>query len=82
MILLEFFQRKKANCDENYLGKNRKLDRLIVMDNICLADRSEAFANFLTVSGNSCWTDSCLHFLYNLSNKTALANDTYSNQNI
>ena len=77
MILLEFFQRKKANCDENYLGKNRKLDRLIVMDNICLADRSEAFANFLTVSGNS-----CLHFSYNLSDKTAAANDTCSNQNI
>ena len=25
--LLEFFQRKKADCGENYLGENTKLDR-------------------------------------------------------
>ena len=49
--LLEFFQRKKAPCNKNYLGENIKLDRLIVMDDISgLADRSETFANFLTVS--------------------------------
>ena len=49
--LLEFFKRKKAPCNKNYLGENIKLDRLIVMDDILgLADRSETFANFLTVS--------------------------------
>ena len=46
--LLEFFQRKRADCNENYLGENVKLDRLIVMDDA--SDRSEAFANFMTVS--------------------------------
>ena len=49
--LLEFFQRKKAPCNENDLGENIKLDRLIVMDDVLsLADRSETFANSLTVS--------------------------------
>ena len=48
--LLEYFHRKRAPCNKNYLGENIKLDRLIVMVNILgLADRSEAFANFLTV---------------------------------
>ena len=45
--LLEFFQRKR----ENYLGENTKLERFIVMDDVSrLPDKSEAFANFLTVS--------------------------------
>lgn len=49
--LLEYFQRKRAESNENYLGENTKLDRLIVIDNISsLADRSETFADSLTVS--------------------------------
>ena len=49
--LLEFFQRKKAPSNVNDLGENIKLDRLIVMDEVSgLADKSEEFANFLTVS--------------------------------
>ena len=49
--LLELFQIKKAPCNENYLGENIKLDRLIVIDDVSgLADRSEEFADFLTVS--------------------------------
>ena len=33
------------------LGENRVLDRLIVMDDVSgLADKSETFSNFLTVS--------------------------------
>ena len=32
--LLEFCQRKKAPCNENYLGENMVLDRLIVIDNV------------------------------------------------
>ena len=48
--LLEYFHRKRAPCNKNYLGENIKLDRLIVMVNISgLTERSEAFANFLTV---------------------------------
>ena len=41
--LLDYFQRQKAPHKENYLGPNIKLIRL--------ADKSETFANFLTVSG-------------------------------
>ena len=49
--LLEIYKRKKVDDHENYLGENVILDRVIVMDNISsLADRSEEFANFLTVS--------------------------------
>ena len=49
--LLEHFQRQKSPCIENCLGENVKLDRLIVMDNASgLADHSDNFANFLTVS--------------------------------
>ena len=48
--LLEYFQRKRAPCNENCLGKNTKLDRLIMDDVSGLTDRSEEFANFSTVS--------------------------------
>ena len=49
--LLEIFKRKKSSFNENYLGENMILDRVIVMNNVTgLADRSEKFANFLTVS--------------------------------
>ena len=49
--LLEIYKRKKPNDNENYLGENVILDRVIVMDNVSgLADRSEELANFLTVS--------------------------------
>ena len=38
--LLQFFQRKKAPCNENDLGENIKLDMLIIMDNVLdLADQ-------------------------------------------
>ena len=49
--LLEIYQRKKSDYNESYVGKNMIMDRLIVMDEVSdLADRSEKFANFLTVS--------------------------------
>ena len=49
--LLDFCQRIKAPSNENYIGENKVLDRLIVMDDVSgLADQSEAFADFLTVS--------------------------------
>ena len=45
------YQQIKANYNENYLGRNMTLDRIIVMDDVsALADGSEEFANFLTVS--------------------------------
>ena len=51
MIYLNVFREKKAPCNENDLGENMKLDRLIAMDKVSgLADRSETFVNFLTVS--------------------------------
>ena len=51
--LLEIFKRKRSSFNENYLGENMILDRVIVMDNVSgLADRSEKFANFLSVSRN------------------------------
>ena len=38
---------------KNLFGKNKKMDRLIVMDNVSgVADISKKFANFLTVSRN------------------------------
>ena len=49
--LLEIYKRKKSDCNENYLGENTTFDRVIVMDDVSgLADKSEEFANFLTVS--------------------------------
>ena len=52
--LLDFWQKKKSPCDENFLEKTVVLDRLIIMDDISgFADRSEAFANILTVSKKS-----------------------------
>ena len=49
--LLDYFQRQKLPHNENYLGENIKLDRLIAMDDVLsLVNKSETFANFLTVS--------------------------------
>ena len=75
--LLDHFQRQKALCNINFLGENIKLDRLILMDDVLgLADKSEAFANFLTVSrkfGPTCvygfhTIDMCLWFSYDIPN--------------
>ena len=44
-------KRNKADYVENNLGKKMVLDKLIVMDDVSgLADKSDEFANFLTVS--------------------------------
>ena len=48
--LLEVCRRKRAPYRKTYLEENTKLHTLIVIDNVLgLADRSEAFDNFLTV---------------------------------
>ena len=40
--LLEFYQRKIADSNENYLGENMILDRVVVMDDVSgLAERSQ-----------------------------------------
>ena len=42
---------KRTNDNCNIFGENRKFDKLIVMDDVSsLADKSNDFANFLTVS--------------------------------
>ena len=49
--LLETYILRKAEYIENNLGENRVLDKVIVMDDVSgLADKSEEFTNFLTVS--------------------------------
>ena len=49
--LLEKYTRKKAIYTESDLGENMVLDKVIVMVNVShLADKSNEFANFLTVS--------------------------------
>ena len=52
-----FKQRSHENYDDNFnnvnssFGENRKLDRLIIMDDVSgIADVSKKFSNFLTVS--------------------------------
>ena len=68
--LLDFCQRKKAPSNENYIGENKVLDRLIVMDDVSgLADQSEAFANFFDCF-KKIWSDVCLCFSYKLPYKT------------
>ena len=50
-FLLEVYRRQKADYIENDLGENMVLDKLIVMDNASdLADKSDEFTNFLSVS--------------------------------
>ena len=49
--LLEMYRLNKAEYFENELGQNMVLDKLIVMDDVSgLADKSNEFTNFLTVS--------------------------------
>ena len=49
--LLEMCKRDRAEYVENNLGEKTVLDKLIVMDDVSgLADKSDDFANFLTVS--------------------------------
>ena len=48
---LNFSERERAPHNVNSLGESIKLDSLIDIDNVSeLADKSEEFANFLTVS--------------------------------
>ena len=54
--LVEHIQKKKKkkNCNENCLGESIEFDCIFVLGNVSgLADRSDTFANFLTVSRKS-----------------------------
>ena len=64
--LLEMYKRKTSNCNQNYLGENTILDRVIVMVDVSgLADKSEELANFLTVSRKYGLTCVCIfHTIY------------------
>ena len=58
-LISNFTQEKSSYSDEDeFLGENLKVNKLIVMDDVSgLADKSEDFSNFLTVSrkyGFSC----------------------------
>ena len=49
--LLEHIQKRKLRCNENNFGEKIELDCLILLDDVSgLADRSDTFANVLTVS--------------------------------
>ena len=78
--LLEIYKRKKSACNENYLGKNTILDRVIVMNDVSgLADKSEEFTDFLTVSRK--YGLMCVYIFHSLPDKTTLADDTVTDKN-
>ena len=78
---MENFERnKKVSSDNdddiNIIGESNKYDRLIVMGDVSvLADKSNNFGNFLTVVN---FLTVC--FSRNVSSKTKLANDNFSNK--
>ena len=64
--LLDFFQKQKEeNCNDNLMGENTLLDRLVVMDDVSgLADNPQNFDNFLTVSRKFGFT--CVYIFHTL----------------
>ena len=61
--LLEMYRLKKAEYIENDLGENMVLDKVIFMDNVSgLADKSNEFVNFLTVSRK--YGVTCVYIFY------------------
>ena len=68
-LIIETFQKETYDKDEktngncNIFGENKKFDKLIVMDDVSgLADKSNYFANFLTVSRKFGYI--CLHIFH------------------
>ena len=66
-----FKQRSHENYDDNSnnvnssFGENRKMDRLIIMDDVSgIADISKNFSNFLTVSRFKIWLQLCVFSRY------------------
>ena len=79
MILIICFMLEKSQpIAENELGELPRINKLIIMDDVSgLADKSEEFSNFLTVSRT--YGFSCVCFSYYLSRKAKLGNDHGSN---
>ena len=63
-LISDFTQKKSSYTDENnVLGENLIVNKLIVMDDVSgLADKSEDFPNFLTVSRK--YGFSCVHVFH------------------
>ena len=67
-----------TEADDLGIGEKYIFDRLIVMDNVSgLADKSNEFCSFLTVSRK--YRYSCIYFSHCLSTMKKLANDSFSN---
>ena len=63
--LVENFTLEKWNYVDSELGKNMKVNKLIVMDDVSgLADKSNEFSNFLTVSRK--YSFSCLYVFHTI----------------
>ena len=60
---MENFTRDKSECFGNELGENSLVNKLIIMDDVSgLADKSQEFSNFLTVSENTVFL-ACTYFI-------------------
>ena len=65
-------------ADDLGIGEKDVFDRLIVMDDVSsLADKSDEFCSFLTVSRK--YRYSCIYFFHSPSAIKKLANDSFSN---
>ena len=63
--LIENFTQEKSDYEDSELGENLKIKKLIVMDNVsALADRSNNFSDFLTVSRK--YGFSCLYVFHTI----------------
>ena len=63
--LIENFTQEKSDYEDSELGGNLKIKKLIVMDNVsALADRSNNFSDFLTVSRK--YGFSCLYVFHTI----------------
>ena len=63
--LIGNFTQEKSDYEDSELGENLKIKKLIVMDNVsALADRSNNFSDFLTVSRK--YGFSCLYVFHTI----------------
>ena len=63
--LIENFTQEKSDYEDSELGENLKIKKLIVMDDVsALADRSNNFSDFLTVSRK--YGFSCLYVFHTI----------------
>ena len=82
-VYLDFFQRRKKtnSCQNNFVGENTLLDKLIVMGDVSdLAGKSENFANFLTVSRKFGFT--CVYIFHTINPTKENWQMTISHKNV